>query len=441
MKILHTVEFYSPSVGGAQEVVKQISERLAARGHQVTVATTYNPKRQSRLINGVQVEQFNISGNAVRGFTGEIESYQDFLKQGKFDIMMNYAAQQWATDLVYPILDQIPYKKILIPCGFSGLYMPEYAEYFKMLPAILEKYDHLAFHADDYRDANFARQHGINRWSIMPNGASFDEFSIVDSTFRDRYGIPSDAIMLLTVGSHTGSKGHALALEALKKISADGSKVFLVIIGNILNPFSKWKSIKIQLDTWRNNFWPLFRLLQKRKFKILFSRIVDLVKPLFWGGLYVSGCVQDCNMRANRINIMGDRNKRVLLLNPPRADVVAAYHASDLFIFGSNIEYSPLVLFESMASKTPFLTLACGNAAEIVEWGKGGKIASTIKLEQGMVDGDPEVFAHEITAMLGNKAELSMLAQNGYAAWQDKFTWEKIVVQYENLYQNLVKEK
>ena len=26
MKILHTVEFYSPSVGGAQEVVKQISE-------------------------------------------------------------------------------------------------------------------------------------------------------------------------------------------------------------------------------------------------------------------------------------------------------------------------------------------------------------------------------------------------------------------------------
>jgi len=39
VNILHTVEFYSPSVGGAQEVVRQISELLVKRGHDVTVAT------------------------------------------------------------------------------------------------------------------------------------------------------------------------------------------------------------------------------------------------------------------------------------------------------------------------------------------------------------------------------------------------------------------
>ena len=32
MRILHTVQYYSPSVGGAQEVVRQISERLALVG-------------------------------------------------------------------------------------------------------------------------------------------------------------------------------------------------------------------------------------------------------------------------------------------------------------------------------------------------------------------------------------------------------------------------
>lgn len=36
MKILHTVEFYEPSVGGAQEVIKQISLQLVKRGHEVT---------------------------------------------------------------------------------------------------------------------------------------------------------------------------------------------------------------------------------------------------------------------------------------------------------------------------------------------------------------------------------------------------------------------
>jgi len=440
MKILHTVEFYSPSMGGAQEVVKQISERLVQLGHEVTVATTKLPERKNKEINGVHIEEFDIAGNTVRGLTGETERYQNFLKHGDFDLMMNYAAQQWATDLVYPILDQIPYKKVLIPCGFSGLFMPEYTEYFKMLPAILEKYDHLAFHADDYRDTNFARQHGIENWSFIPNGASSEEFSVVDPTFRTRYGIPSDAIMLLTVGSHTGSKGHALVLDALKKISVHG-KVVLVIIGNVPNPLSKWESIKLQLDTWRANLLPLFQLLLKKEFKIFSFRVVDLVRPLFWGGLYVSGCIQDCRMRANRINLLGDKGRRVLLLNPPRADVVAAYHASDLFVFGSNIEYSPLVLFEAMSSKTPFLTLACGNAAEIVEWTGGGVIAPTIQRNFGVVDGDSQEMAACIDSLLSDPERCAELAENGYRAWRKKFTWDAIAQNYEKLYKTLITRK
>ena len=35
MKILHTVEFYHPSIGGMQEVVKQLSERLVLLGHEL----------------------------------------------------------------------------------------------------------------------------------------------------------------------------------------------------------------------------------------------------------------------------------------------------------------------------------------------------------------------------------------------------------------------
>lgn len=38
MKILFCVEFYYPSMGGAQEVVRQLAERMAAYGHEVCVA-------------------------------------------------------------------------------------------------------------------------------------------------------------------------------------------------------------------------------------------------------------------------------------------------------------------------------------------------------------------------------------------------------------------
>ena len=39
LRILHTAETYSPEVNGVAEVVKQISTRLARRGHEVHVAT------------------------------------------------------------------------------------------------------------------------------------------------------------------------------------------------------------------------------------------------------------------------------------------------------------------------------------------------------------------------------------------------------------------
>ena len=51
LKILHCVEFYNPSVGGAQEVVKQLSEQMVAMGHQVSVATTKMSQRKNRTIN------------------------------------------------------------------------------------------------------------------------------------------------------------------------------------------------------------------------------------------------------------------------------------------------------------------------------------------------------------------------------------------------------
>ena len=163
MNILHTVESYSPSVGGAQEVVKQISERLVQRGHTVTVATSSHPDRHIKNINGVHIEEFDVRGNSVYGIQGEVERYQSFLRQGNFDIMMNYAAQQWATDLVYPVLDELPYKKIFIPCGFSGLYRPDYMNISISCPIFCAVMTHLIFHADDYRDTNFARQHNIHK--------------------------------------------------------------------------------------------------------------------------------------------------------------------------------------------------------------------------------------------------------------------------------------
>jgi glycosyltransferase involved in cell wall biosynthesis len=381
MRILHTVEYYFPSVGGAQEVVRQISERLVKKGHEVTVATKALPARSETIINGVTVKEFAIFGTPGLGYQGEVGKYQEFLLKGQFDVMMNYAAEQWATDLAFSVLEQIPYAKILAPCGFSGLYNRKYAQYYIKLPNFLNKYDCLIFHSSGYRDVEFVKNQGLQNCRIIPNGASAEEFLSPDLTFRSRYHIPETATLILSIGSHTGAKGHYELIEAFRRTKIKNA--YLVIIGNVINGI---------------------------------------------------GCSRSCRQQAGWVNLLSFGAKRIVLLDLPRQDVLAALYAADLFVLASNLECSPLVLFESMASRTPFISTACGNAAEIVEWGKGGVIVPTITDSNGLVRTTPDHLANEIQNLLAHSDRRFFLGEMGFESWQDRFTWEKIVDQYEQLY-------
>lgn len=386
LKILHTVEFYYPSMGGAQEVVKQLSERLVKLGHRVTVATSYLPERKKTKINGVKIRQFKIKGNLVRGITGNIENYQKFVLNGNFDIILNYAAQQWTVDAILPLLSKIKSKKIFVPCGFSGLYEKEYKKYFKEMPNYLKQYDWLVFLSGNYRDINFARKHGFKNFSVIPNGAGKDEFLGAEkSVFRKKYKLKNHFI-ILTVGSHTGAKGHYECIEAFKRAKIENS--VLVIIGNVL-----------------------------------------------WDG----GCYQECLQKAKKYNFRNFFSKnKILLLDPPRKEVIQAFLDADLFVLASNIECSPLVLFEAMASKTAFLTVPVGNAREIIHWGQGG-LPIKAKKRKGYIYADIDDFSGKIKNLYNNPLLKLKFANNGFQAWQKKFTWERIVKDYESLYQSLTR--
>ena len=384
VKILHTAEFYAPSRGGAQEVVRQLSELLVQRGHQVTVATTRLPERRQELLNGVRVVDFDIRGNAVRGIQGEAERYQEFLLQGDFDVMLNYAAQEWTADLAFPLLERLAYPAVLVPCGFSALNAPEYQEYYRQMPDVLRRYQRLVFHASQYRDIEFARRHGLQRLTIIPNGAAEYEFAAAQPSFRQRYNLPASLPLLLTVGSHTAAKGHRETIEAFRLARID--RAALVVIGN---------------------------------------RIAGRT------------CYNDCWRRALRARGLSLGRKRVLLLDPPRSEVVAAYQAADLVVFPSNLEYSPLVLFEAMAAGVPYLSSDCGNAAEITQWGGGGEMLETLPLAGDSVRVDPLILARAIERLLADPARRRALGQTGQSAWRQGFTWEKIALRYEALYQEL----
>lgn len=387
LKILITCENYYPSVGGVQEAVKQISESLVRRGHDITIATSKHVDRKTDIINGVKIEEFKISGNAINGCVGECEKYQKYLEESDFDIIMNYAAQQWATDLMLEILDKINGIKVLVPCGYSALFLPSYHKYYENMRDWIKKYNACVYLSNNYRDINFARKYGANNSIVIPNGASEKEFlqkSQLD--IRSYLKIPHSDFLILLVGSHTGLKGHNEAIKIFKSARISNS-TFLI------------------------------------------------VAPIEKMGCYNSCKREELFCKYNLLLRL--HHKKIIIEQLSREETLAAFKSANLFLFPSNIECSPIVLFECMASKTPFLTTNVGNTEEIINWSNSGILLPTEKK-----DGYSYAKIDESTRILEyiyyDKNMRKIMSESGYYNWKNYFTWDKITEGYEGLFNALL---
>lgn len=419
MRILFGCQFYSPSVGGVQEVIRQLAERLVERGHEVTVATTSLLSRDFDQLNGVAIKGFDVKGNRVSGMTGEVEEYQDFVVNGSFDVVMIYAAQQWTFDALWPVLDKIAYSKVFVPCGFSGLYEPGYASYFQEMPEILRKFDNLIFNATKYRDIDFARQHGLAQYSVMPNGASEVEFGVpIDPAFRSRHGIPEQSFMFLTVGSFTGQKGHHELVNAFALMQVpEGRHATLILNGNEVQQLERGAG---------DIFNKLAGLIRTYGLLHTLKQIIRKMKGSSAAPRYVAESV-------NKLQ----SDKLVLVTDLPRTELTQAFMAADLFVFASNIEYSPLVLFESAAAGTPFLTVDVGNAIEIAGWTGAGVACPSSVDAKGYTRVDVGVLAQTMAQLMTQQDLLQRLGAAGKRSWLEKFTWAKVADLYEQLFSRL----
>jgi glycosyltransferase involved in cell wall biosynthesis len=428
MKILCCVEFYHPSVGGAQEVVRQLAERLAARGHHVTIATTHFPQRKSTTCNGVHIEQFEVSGNQVSGMKGEIARFRRYLIQADIDIVFFYAAQQWTFDAAWEVLPQIKARKILVPCGYSGLYLEAYADYFRALPNILTQMDAVVYHAESYRDIDFAKKSGLQNSVVIPNGAALEEFCVEkDIRFRDSLNASKDTLILLTVGTLTGLKGHHELVRAFAQADLGTHPALLILNGN--RPTRGGRGLP--------KFQRYLQLIHEYGFIYATKHAVKIM-------LIACGFRSDylalINAWVSRINSGMYGNKQVLQVDLERHQLVQAYLQSDLFVFASNIEYSPLVLYEACAAGLPFLTVSVGNSHEIAKWTEGGEVCEAPVDAEGYTRVEPSVLAREIEKLLKNKTQLNALGCKGKQAAERRFNWACLSTEYEHLFQRLTKE-
>lgn len=309
MKILITVEFYWPHLGGAEEVAGKIAEGLVARGHEVHVATSVDSARGVKSRRGVTIHEFAVQGNEVKGFKGRVGDYLKFLGSFTCDALLNYAAQSWTTDLAMRDLDSIPAtRKLLAPCGYSGLSTPLrrffYRRYYRALPARLRKYDLIIYHSANFRDAYFGRRHGVRHQTVIPNGVDLKEFSRPTGQFRQHHDLAT-RLLVVNVSNHYQLKGH----ERLFRLAEGLSDLALVVLlGRDIAP--RWQS-----------------------------------------------CYGQCQRRAKKAN--------VLMLDGNRGQVINAILDADIFVLTSRSEVAPLVLLEAAAAGVPWVSFDVGNVREL----------------------------------------------------------------------------
>ena len=168
------------------------------------------------------------------------------------------------------------------------------------------------------------------------------------------------------------TKGHLLVIEAFKRLKRKDAS--LVFIGSPLEGSFKWQQryyIKLQLERWMT---PRLKILK----------------------------------------------------NLPRPWVVSAFQEADLFVFGSQIECSLLVIFEAMASKTPFVSTDCGNVKDYAQF--------------GIVVHDAQAMAETIARLLDDDERRMALGEAAHDLWKQQLTWDRITDQYEHLYRQFCQE-
>jgi glycosyltransferase involved in cell wall biosynthesis len=131
--------------------------------------------------------------------------------------------------------------------------------------------------------------------------------------------------------------------------------------------------------------------------------------------------------------------KRVVMVDgDAREDIRDLLKMSDVFVFLSNIECSPLVLFESAAAGVPFVATPAGNSAEIAEWTGAGVIVKAHPSHNSRVVADQKDSLIKLSRLAHSRKLRLELGRAGKKAWQEKYTWERLTKEYLTLYDEMV---
>lgn len=420
MRILHIAQRYLPALGGAERYLHELSSRLVAEGHQVTVITTdsldfelfWDPscrrvRERESYYEGVRVIRLPVSHvpmpqlayPAIRrllwlmsqvsviptGLMWKLARYTPWVPalwkwieedQGHYDIVggmticfeplleagRRFAKRIGAPFVVYP-LTHLGAGHRPGQDSLSRFYtMRHQVELVKRSDAVV---------AQTTTEKKFYVEQGLLPRRIVVAGVGVNPQDLLGgegSRFRQRYKVESHLVASVTKLSY--DKGVFHLVEAIQRLRRSGIAVSLALAGDILSPFRR--------------FW---------------KQLSDADKQ----GVILLGRISE-------------EEKRDLLA------------ACDVFAMPSRTDSFGIAYLEAWLYKKPVIAAKTWGVTDIVEHEKNGLVVQF---------GDVDALASAILRLVKHPEQRAALGENGFQRVLSEHTWDHKYPMIRNLYLEL----
>jgi glycosyltransferase involved in cell wall biosynthesis len=330
MKILISSGSFPPNKDGISEASSLMALAILEKGWDVEIATEPTvPLRQAYVWNGIQINEFKITTSSKFPYRleGELELYQRFLMDGKWDVII-FHGYGWSIRSAVPVLNNLKAKMILVSHGYGALKWTPVNKFPFGLASLfrsivqslwiltwLKKIDRIVYLSKrkdwksfyDHRLASMIAHSGIR---VIPNGVDTDVRMSVLSQFRDSFGVPKESFLFLCVANFSRRKDQGFAARAFRKACIPNAT--LVFIGSDFNE-------------WSDKF-------QKEDAE---SPHVDFSGRIIW------------------------------LEKLDRQSTLAAFAECDAFVLSADHEAQPIALLEAMREQKPWIARDAGCISEM----------------------------------------------------------------------------
>lgn len=361
MKIaIPTTQFF-PTIGGAEFVVHHLARQWSAQGHDVCVMnyTSDNSDlddlpysvRKYKVLRGATrfgYHKFPFKWHTSRELKRLLKEFQpDFISAH-----VGYPMAIWLSNLK-------PTPKFIVTCHGDDLNKFNWGDRNKYnidIPLVSSLNKSGGVIAISTYANKILEEMGVDPSLILniSNGVDLESFQKkVTFDLRIKFGLPKDAMTILSVGREHPTKAFDAGIKSFAKICARVPEAFYIILGPGVN---KWSSLADKLGISK--------------------------KIIFCDGLY-------------------------------NDDLIGAYKTSDIFFSPSRGELSALVVLEALAAGLPQVVTNISGSQDIIQSGKNGIVVEPEQIDD-MADALYQLLNNKQLCTKMSKANLAKSKSYGW---------------------------